>query len=265
MTSTTALPTHPRSGLLAIGWRKPRRARGETEPQPIWPIAGGSGTGDAGAGGDGGDGGAGDDGGSGAGDDGGDPTPLEQQALDAIASLKAAGAQIPDALNAVVKEFRDARKEAGNHRTAKTAEKQRADAAEAQLSAVLKALGVDGDDPPDADQLQAALTDTKSEAKQSRIELAAYKAAAKPKGDRPAVDADALLDSATFLKSLSKLDPSSDTFEADLESAIKTAADNNPLLVAPPGGGRRGPGQGPRQTPESRPKSMNEAIAARYK
>lgn len=34
------LPRHARTGLLAVGWRKPRR--GETGPQPIYPIRGGA-------------------------------------------------------------------------------------------------------------------------------------------------------------------------------------------------------------------------------
>lgn len=36
----TNLPTHPRTGLTAIGFRKPRL--GEDGPQPIWPVMGGS-------------------------------------------------------------------------------------------------------------------------------------------------------------------------------------------------------------------------------
>lgn len=43
MTDTT-LPIHVASGDRAVGWRKARR--GETGPQPIWPIRGGSGDGD---------------------------------------------------------------------------------------------------------------------------------------------------------------------------------------------------------------------------
>ncbi|MFI7608792.1 hypothetical protein ACIBTV_27280 [Micromonospora sp. NPDC049366] len=35
-----SLPIHARTGLAAIGWRKPRV--GETGPQPIWPVMGGS-------------------------------------------------------------------------------------------------------------------------------------------------------------------------------------------------------------------------------
>jgi hypothetical protein len=45
------LPRHARSGLLAIGWRKPRP--GEDGPQPIWPILGGDGRGESGGSGDG--------------------------------------------------------------------------------------------------------------------------------------------------------------------------------------------------------------------
>ncbi|MGC4886691.1 hypothetical protein [Micromonospora sp. DT227] len=36
----TNLPTHPRTGLTALGFRKPRA--GEDGPQPIWPVRGGS-------------------------------------------------------------------------------------------------------------------------------------------------------------------------------------------------------------------------------
>ncbi|MFG1872144.1 hypothetical protein [Micromonospora arborensis] len=36
----TNLPTHPRNGLTALGFRKPRA--GEDGPQPIWPAMGGS-------------------------------------------------------------------------------------------------------------------------------------------------------------------------------------------------------------------------------
>lgn len=37
---TRTLPRHPRTGLLAVGWRKPRP--GEDGPQPVWPILGGA-------------------------------------------------------------------------------------------------------------------------------------------------------------------------------------------------------------------------------
>ncbi|MFF3190550.1 hypothetical protein [Streptomyces misionensis] len=58
------LPRHARTGLLAVGWRKPRP--GEDGPQPIWPILGGApdGDGDGGSGDGGGDGDQGDGDGS---------------------------------------------------------------------------------------------------------------------------------------------------------------------------------------------------------
>lgn len=190
-----------------------------------------------------------------------EPTPLEQQALDAINALKDAGTEIPDALNAVVKEFRDARKEAGNHRTAKSAEKERADAAEGKLSQVLELLGMTNDDDPDPDALQAAIAEREKAVTAKTVEFDAYRAANKH-GANP----DALLDSASFLRATSQLDPSSETYKADLESAIKTAVETNPLLAAAsPGGGRgRGPAQGPRPTPTNAPTSLEDAFANHY-
>lgn len=198
-----------------------------------------------------------------------EPTALEQQALDAIQSLKDAGAEIPDALNAVVKEFRDARREAGNHRTAKTAEKERADAAEQKLGEVLKLLGVDdGDGDPDPDQLQSAIADKDKALTAKTVEFDAYRTAAKvtdPQRAPHGVNPDALLDSASFLAKAAMLDPTSDSYKTDLESAIKNAAENNPLLAAAsPGGGRRGPVQGPVNTPTQQPASMEDAFAAHY-
>lgn len=245
-----------------------RLARVQTVTCPdtgrVYPIpAGGSddgGQGD-GSGEGGGDpsGAAGGEGaGGGEGDGGGQPSPLEQQAMDAIDALKKTGAEIPEALSAVVKEFRDARKEAGNHRAAKSAEKDRADAAEQRLADVLKALGVDTDDDPDPDALKQAIDAKDAQLRARDVELAAYRAAMK-QGANP----DALLDSRQFLDTVSKLDPADEKFSASLEDAIKQAVENNPLLAASPGGGR-GPMQGPTPTPNQRPTSLGEAVAARY-
>lgn len=222
-----------------------------------FPIpAGGAGEGEGAEEGSGEGEGEGEGQGEGAGE--GEGSPLEQQALDAIEQLKSAGAEIPDALNAVVKEFRDARKEAGNHRTAKTAEQKRADDAETKLGQVLKALGVGEGEEPDPDALKQAVEAKDGELRTRTVELAAYKAASKN-----GANADALLDSASFLKQAAELDPAADTFSADLESAIKTAVENNPLLAASPGGGQ-GPAQGPRNSPNQRPKSLQDAVASRY-
>lgn len=56
---STSFPVHPRTGLTAIGWRKPRPGCGETEWQPIWPVRGGDGNGDSGGSGSGSGGGSG--------------------------------------------------------------------------------------------------------------------------------------------------------------------------------------------------------------
>jgi hypothetical protein len=163
--------------------------------------------------------------------------------VDAITALKDAGAEIPKALETVVKEFRDARREAANHRGAKTAEKQRADDAEAKLTQVLQALGVkDGEDPPDPDALAKTVADRDDQLRKNTVEFAAYKAAT-----RLGADPDALLDSRTFLAKLEKLDPSSDTYTADLESAVNEAKESNPKLSASHTP-RSGPAQGARQT-----------------
>jgi hypothetical protein len=234
-----ALPIHPRTGLRALGW---------TRRGPIWPVMGGS---------------------EPPADPPADPppdppapepTPLEQQASAAIDELRKAGAQIPDALAAAVKEFRDARKEAADHRGKTKAERDRADAAEAKLGEILKAAGLEPGDEPKPDELKSRLDASDGQLRQARIELAAYKSAGKH-GANP----DALLDSATFLKKLSGLDPDKDGFDADLESAIKAAVEANSTLKALPGGGQaRGPAQGPRQTPKSRPRTLEEAAQARY-
>jgi hypothetical protein len=224
----TSLPVHPLTGRRALGWRNPRP--GEHDHQPIWPIAGASEDDDPPTD-------------PPAGDPTSDPSPLEQQAVDAITALKDAGAEIPKALETVVKEFRDDRREAANHRGAKTAEKQRADDAEAKLTQVLQALGVkDGEDPPDPDALAKTVADRDDQLRKNTVEFAAYKAAT-----RLGADPDALLDSRTFLAKLEKLDPSSDTYTADLESAVNEAKESNPKLSASHTP-RSGPAQGARQT-----------------
>jgi hypothetical protein len=204
-------------------------------------------------------------------------TPLEQQALDAINALKDAGTEIPEALQAVVKEFRDARKEAGNHRTAKSAEKERADLAERKLGEVLNLLGVETDGDPDPEALKAAVAERDSKLTErdaaltaKTVEFDAYRTAKTVTVDKIApagVNPDALLDSASFLKAAAGLDPNADSYKADLASAIKTAVETNPLLAASPGGGR-GPGlaQGVRPSAPTNQQSrtLEEAYGAHY-
>jgi hypothetical protein len=98
------LPRHARTGLLAVGWRKPRP--GETGPQPIFPILGGAPDGDQDDDGD--DSGTDDDGD----DDQGDGN--EWQSV--IAQWKAEGlkpAQIAERLKASRKWEQRAKKNSG--------------------------------------------------------------------------------------------------------------------------------------------------------
>jgi hypothetical protein len=134
-----------------------------------------------------------------------------------------------------------------------------------------KALGLVTDDPeesPDPDVLQQAIAERDAKISAKTVELDAFRAAGRfkdPKIAPDGVNPDALLDSRTFLEKAASLDPTSDTYSADLESAIKTAVESNPLLAASPGGGHRGgPAQGPRPTPTQQPASLEDAFAAHY-
>lgn len=97
------------------------------------------------------------------------------------------------------------------------------------LTTALRAAGILPDDgsgnAPDPAELQASLESERTSARLARVELAAYRAAA-----RAGVDGDGLLDSRTFLESVRNLDPTADTFGADVEAAVKAAADANPRL-----------------------------------
>lgn len=211
-------------------------------------------------GGDGGDGG-----GKGAtGGDGGDggEASLEEQARQAIDDLKAAGQEIPSALQRAVDEFKSLRKEAADRRGENRQQQEQHAAAIKQLA---KAFGIDvGDEEtPDVEALTAQIAERDSRlaeatatAQRLQVELAAFKAAS-----RNGANPDALLDSRTFVEAAHKLDPSKDSFGADLDAAIKSALEANPNLKAAPGG--RGPAQGPQGDPGRRAGSLEEAVAGR--
>jgi hypothetical protein len=76
-------------------------------------------------------------------------------------------------------------------------------------------------------QEQARTKEFEDAARQTEVELAVYKSAGKHGGDP-----DALLDSRGFANAIAKLDPASDTFNADVEKAVKTAVEANPKLAA---------------------------------
>ena len=108
-------------------------------------------------------------------------------------------------------------------------------ASEARMKAVAQALGL-GDETPDPVKLQAALTAKDSELRQLRTEGKVRSLASKL-----TADAEALLDSRSFVKAISELDPTAADFEASVSTAMADALAANPKLkIAAPGAPRGG-------------------------
>ncbi|TQJ60487.1 hypothetical protein FBY30_2755 [Arthrobacter sp. SLBN-83] len=124
------------------------------------------------------------------------------------------------------------------------------------LDAIQKALNPEAKDgeKPDADALTRSLTEQQAEARQAKTELAVYKAA-----NTLGADADALLDSRSFLAKLGDIDP---TKTADIEKAIKDAVKDNPKLKAARAAGTSG-GDFTGGTGEkpAKPSTLEDAIA----
>jgi hypothetical protein len=137
--------------------------------------------------------------------------------------------------------IRDTRKEAGDHRTAKSAAEQQKTAAEAKqqelLDGIAQALGLKKDDaPPDPAVLQRTLSERESrigtlesDSRTKDVELAAWRSAS-----RQGANALALLDSRSFLADVSRIDPAADDFGAQIDAAVKKALDANAALRANP-------------------------------
>ncbi|WP_086564924.1 hypothetical protein [Streptomyces africanus] len=125
--------------------------------------------------------------------------------------------------------------EAQKQKTA--AAEQRAQEQQADLlKKVAAAFGLEtGEEkPPTPEELTKQLTDAQARtkefedaARQTQVELAVYKTAGKHGGDP-----DALLDSRGFANAIAKLDPTSDSFAAEVEKAVKAAVETNPKLAA---------------------------------
>lgn len=94
-----------------------------------------------------------------------------------------------------------------------------------QLDAIAKALGLKADDtPPDPEKLTADIKAEQARAREAQVQLAVYRNATAA-GANP----DALLDSASFLRTLAEVDP---TDAAGVTAAIRTAVEANPRLKA---------------------------------
>jgi hypothetical protein len=120
-----------------------------------------------------------------------------------------------------------------NARNGEKTEKQKRQAAETAVkemqAKLAELLGLEKDEKPDVEAVARELSVAKEEKKRYMIELAAYKASAKA-----GVNADALLDSRSFLSKVADLDPASETFETDIAKAVSAAVEANPLLKGSP-------------------------------
>lgn len=155
------------------------------------------------------------------------------------------------------KVIRDARKDAGDSRTA-------AKKAEQDLVQRLgKSLGlIKDDEPADPAKLTEALTTAQTAQRQAQVELAVYRVAGKHQGDP-----DALLDSRSFLTKVAALDPTADDFAAKVEAAVKATVNANPKLRAVTTTGASSVDHTGHQSGTSRterPRTLAEATAAHY-
>ncbi|MFI9339973.1 hypothetical protein ACIG0D_01655 [Streptomyces sp. NPDC052773] len=221
----------------------PRLAGGWAHPYPTGPFSpflyadggdgDGSGSGDSGGNGDSGQGdggGSGDGAGSGSGDGG--------QGTGDGGTGKSGQGKDSEALAATVKrlekELAEARRDAGKARTA--AKQQAADDAVKAITQQLgKALGFVKDDaPPDPKALaeaiaqkDSALSEKEAALRAKDVELSVW-----ARADKLGAKAGALLDSRSFLKAISSLDPSEKGFQSALDQAIKDAVKDNPTVFA---------------------------------
>ena len=98
-------------------------------------------------------------------------------------------------------------------------------AQQTQLDGIAKALGLKTDDtPPDPAKLTEQLTTEQAKARDAQVQLAVYRNASAGNADP-----DALLDSASFLRTVAEIDP---TDSAAVTAAIKAAVEANPRYKA---------------------------------
>jgi len=179
----------------------------------------------------------------------------------------AEGAQAASTPPAPVPDAADERQLAEAEQRA-TEHEERAGQLQTALDAVQQALNPDGGaGEQDPAQLAAAVADrdkqldqVAAELRTAKVELAAHKTAAEH-GAR----ADRLLNSRSFLDSVNGLDPDAPKFEQQLGAAITAAIEADPDLyrTAGPGPAKGGAEFNGPPAAEQRPKSLQDAIAAR--
>ncbi|MEE4598228.1 hypothetical protein V2J94_41405 [Streptomyces sp. DSM 41524] len=264
--------TLPRLQTAGSGWAHPY---GHTPFSPFLYADGGGGDGSGSGSSDGGDGGGSDDGGgtdsggdSGGGDGGqgasdGGAGKSDDQGKDGK------GDDLTAQVKRLEKELADARREAGKSRN--DAKKQAADDAVKSLTEKLgKALGLVKDDtPPDPAKLAEAIAqkDTAIAERDSTIRTKDVELSVWARADKLNAKAGALLDSRSFLKAISELDPTAKGFTSSLDQAIKDAVKDNPAFAATQSAGKSGgdlsggTGEG---TTKKRSTSLTGAVGAHY-
>lgn len=153
--------------------------------------------------------------------------------------------------------IRDARKQAGDNRTAKNAAEQR-------VQDILKAAGIKTDEDDPAKQLEAerkAKADLADENRTLKVERAAEKA-----GRKQGADVDELMDRSSFLRELKKLDPSSADFTKELDALVKETLEKNPKLKTgrAPGASSVDHQASPGEGRSTKPVALGSAIAGHY-
>ncbi|MFB9687698.1 hypothetical protein [Amycolatopsis plumensis] len=190
--------------------------------------------------------------------------PAQQQATgQAPASQQPADEMTLEKAKSIIE---DLRKENAKHRTNNQTSTQQAQAAQQQLEAVMKALGLKADGseaPPDPEALAAQVTQQQAINWETAAENAILRVA-----PTAGADADALLDSNAFLDSLGDLialDPKSAEFRTKLQAHITVWVDKHPKHKAAPAAptatrsGGDHPGGG--GTPTTRPRSLQAAVS----
>lgn len=118
-----------------------------------------------------------------------------------------------------------------NLRSDLEAEKTKRTSMETQFSDFMgnfaKLFGKGEDQQLTPEQIAQKAQESDQKARESAVQLAVFRTAGKYGGDP-----DALLDSASFVNAINKLDPSADTFAASVENAVKQAVEKNPRLKA---------------------------------
>lgn len=160
-----------------------------------------------------------------------------------------------------LKVIADLRKENARQRT--SAKEAAANEARQDMAATIaRALGYnpEGEEAPDPEEQVRTLTTqieaTRAEAEQAALELAIYRTASTV-GANP----DALLDSRSFMQTMAKVDAAN----ADaVTEAITTAIKNNPTLKAAQAVGSTRVDHTPGGNGHAEPKSLTEALSARY-